>query len=268
MTTNSQPPENAPPGGEMGFLEHLAELRGRILKAILGVIVGCALAWNMAESLLDHLLRPVLKELPPGQALIFTGLEDAFLLTFKISLWAGLLLSSPWWLWQIWAFVAPALTRLEKRAVLPLTAFATLLLSGGAAFAYFLAFPLTFKFFLTFSSEILQPLPAADRYLSLAMGLMLAFALAFQLPLVLMLLSRLGLVEAEGLRRRRRYAILIFFIVGALLTPPDVASQVILALALMGLYELSILLTSRRFFGPIILGRPPETAGGESYEKD
>jgi sec-independent protein translocase protein TatC len=188
----------------------------------------------------------VLKELPAGQTLVFTGLEDAFLLTFKTSLWAGILLSSPWWLWQTWAFVAPALTNLEKKAVPRLTFLATILLVGGAAFAYFLAFPLAFKFFLAFSSEVLRPLPAADRYLSLAMGLILAFALAFQLPLVLMLLNRLGLVEAEGLRRGRRYAVIAFFIVGAILTPPDVASQVALALVLMGLYELSILLTSRR----------------------
>jgi len=245
----------------MSFWEHLAELRGRIIKSLLGVLAGCALAWNMADSLLGYLLRPVLKELPPGQALIFTGLEDAFLLMFKTSLWAGFLLASPWWLWQAWAFTAPALTRTEKRAVLPLTFLATLLLIGGAAFAYFLAFPLTFKFFLAFSSEALQPLPAADRYLSLAMGLILAFALAFQLPLVLMFLNRLGLVEADYLRRQRRYAIIIFFIVGAALTPPDVASQVILALVLMALYELSILLTSRRFFGLMIPERPPGAAG-------
>jgi sec-independent protein translocase protein TatC len=253
----------------MSLWEHLAELRSRIIKALLGVLAGCLLAWNAAGDILDCLLRPVLKELPAGQALVFTGLEDAFLLTFKTSLWAGVLLSSPWWLWQAWAFVAPALTRLEKRAVPRLTLLATLLLAGGAAFAYFLAFPLTFRFFLAFSTEVLKPLPAADRCLSLAMGLILAFALAFQLPLVLMLLNRLGLVEAEGLRRRRRYAIIVFFIVGAVLTPPDVASQIALALVLMGLYELSIILTSRRFFGfktPSQGGpdEPPET----NHEKE
>jgi len=247
MNADSQPPDaRRPSSGEMSWWEHLAELRRRVLKALLGLLAGSILAWNMAESLLDHLLRPVLKELPAGQALIFTGLEDAFLLRFKTSLWAGVLMSSPWWLWQAWAFVAPGLTGREKKAVLPLTALATLLLISGAAFAYFLAFPLTFKFFLAFSSEVLQPLPTADRYLSLAMGLILAFALAFQLPLILMFLGHLGLVDAEGLRRHRRYAIIIFFIVGALLTPPDLASQIALALVLMGLYELSILLTSRR----------------------
>jgi sec-independent protein translocase protein TatC len=236
-------------GGEMSLWEHLAELRSRIIKALLGIAAGCLLSWNFAESIMNFLLRPVLKELPAGQALIFTGLEDAFLLLFKTSLWAGVLLASPWCLWQIWAFVAPALTRLEKKALPRLTALATILLLSGAAFAYFLAFPLTFKFFLAFSSETLRPLPAADRYLSLAMGLILAFSLAFQLPLILMFLNRLGLVSAEGLRRRRSYAIILFFIVGAILTPPDVASQIALALVLMALYELSIILTSTRFFG-------------------
>jgi sec-independent protein translocase protein TatC len=242
----------------MSLWEHLAELRSRVIKALLGVLAGAILAWSMAGSLLGILLRPVLKELPAGQGLIFTGLEDAFLLLFKISLWAGVLLSSPWWIWQVWAFIAPALTKLEKRAVPLLTALGTLLLISGAAFAYFLAFPFTFKFFLSFSSEVLTPLLAADRYLSMAMGLILAFALAFQLPLALMLLSRLGLVDAEWLRRRRGYAIIIFFIVGALLTPPDVASQVVLALALMGLYELSIILASRRFFGGLKSAEPKE----------
>jgi sec-independent protein translocase protein TatC len=265
VTAESQPPESPTAGGEMSLWGHLAELRGRILKALSGIAVGCVLAWNMADRLLDCLLRPVLKELPSGQALVFTGLEDAFLLVFKTSLWAGFLLASPWWLWQIWAFVAPALTRLEKQAVPRLTALATLLLAGGAAFAYFLAFPLTFRFFLAFSSEVLQPLPAADRYLSLAMGLILAFALAFQLPLILMFLNRLGLVDSEGLRRRRNYAVIIFFIVGALLTPPDVASQIALALVLMGLYELSILLTSRKFFSlkKAIPEKSRGDAGGE-----
>ena len=225
--------------------EHLAELRNRIIKALLGLLAGCLLAWNMAGYILDHLLRPVMKELPAGQALVFTGLEDAFLLTFKTSLWAGALLSSPWWLYQLWAFAAPALTRQEKKIVPRLTALATLLLLSGAAFAYFLAFPFTFKFFLAFSSELLQPLPAADRYLSLAMGLILAFALAFQLPLILFFLSRLGLVKAEGLRRRRGYACIFSFILAAVLTPPDVFSQVVLGLALMGLYELSIILIGR-----------------------
>ncbi|MDR2934559.1 MAG: twin-arginine translocase subunit TatC [Candidatus Adiutrix sp.] len=250
----------------MSLWGHLAELRSRLLKALLGIAAGCVLAWNLADRLLDCLLRPVLKELPSGQALVFTGLEDAFLLLFKTSLWAGFLLASPWWLWQAWAFVAPALTKREKQAVPRLTALATLLLAGGAAFAYFLAFPLTFRFFLAFSSEVLQPLPAADRYLSLAMGLILAFALAFQLPLLLMFLNRLGLVEAEGLRRRRRYAIVVFFIAGALLTPPDVVSQVALAAVLTGLYELSILLTSRNFFGlnQTLTGKSPGAAGGGS----
>ena len=232
--------------GEMSFTAHVAELRARLIKSLIGALLACALTWNAAESILGLLLRPVLKMLPPGQGLIYTGLEDAFVLTLKTSLWAGLLLASPWWLYQAWAFVVPALNPVEKKAVPVLTALGALLLAAGVAFAYFLAFPLTFRFFLTFSNEAMRPLPAVDRYCSLAMGLILAFALAFQLPLILMLLSRLGLINSAGLRRHRRYAALLFFILAAVLTPPDVISQVCLAFALIGLYELSILLIGRR----------------------
>ena len=239
-------PEAAPTDGAMSFLAHLAELRTRLIKAFLGAAVAWAVAWNFVDAVLDFLLRPVLAALPPGQGLVYTGLEDAFLLTFKISLWSGALLASPWWFYQVWAFVAPALNPAEKKAVPRLAAMSTFLLAGGAAFAYYLAFPLTFKFFLTFSSEAMLPLPAADRYCSLAMGLILAFALAFQLPLVLMLLGRLGLVSRESLRRFRRYAVLVAFLTGALLTPPDVTSQVALAVVLLLLYELSIFLVGRR----------------------
>jgi sec-independent protein translocase protein TatC len=237
---------NAPAADEMSFPAHLAELRRRMLKALAGTIPACVVTWNFAEQILGFLLQPVLKVLPAGRRLIYTGLEDAFLLTLKTSLWAGALLAAPWWMYQTWAFVAPALHPTEKKAVPALAALGTLLLIAGAAFAYFLAFPLTFKFFLAFTTEAMQPLPAVDRYCSLAMGLILAFALAFQLPLVLMLLGRLGLIDAEGLRRHRRYAILTSFILGAILTPPDAISQIALASALLVLYELSIILINRR----------------------
>ena len=243
MTPERQPGEEAK---EMSFIGHLTELRARLIKSLVGVVAACLAAWNLAEPILNFVLRPVLKVLPEGQSLIFTGLQDAFLITLKVSLWAGVMLSSPWWLYQLWAFVAPALKPGEKKMAVPLAALAFILLLAGAAFAYFLAFPLAFQFFIGFSSEALTPLLAVDRYCSLALSLILAFALAFQLPLALMFLERLGLIEAATLRRHRRYAILLAFILGAVMTPPDVVSQVLLAGALLLLYELSILLMGRK----------------------
>jgi sec-independent protein translocase protein TatC len=228
--------------GEMSFFDHLAELRWRLIKSALALALGALVCWPFAAGILEFLLRPVLDFLPAGQGLIYTGLPDAFVVTLKISLWAGALLTSPLWLYQLWAFVAPGLRAGEKKRVPFLALLAVLLLLAGVAFAYYLAFPLTFKFFLTFSSEALQPFLAVDRYLALAMGLIAAFALAFQLPLILMFLGHLNLITAGFLRRQRRYAILAIFIAAAILTPPDAISQCLLAAALMLLYELSILL--------------------------
>lgn len=227
--------------GKMPFLEHLAELRARLIKAFLGVLAGCPVCWNFSGTIMGLLLRPVLKVLPEGQGLIYTGLQDGFVIALKTSLWAGFFLSSPFWVYQLWAFAAPAMKQQEKKIIPALTALAVALMAVGAAFAYFLAFPLTFNFFLTFSTDHLHPLLAVDRYFSLA----LAFAMAFQLPLVLMVLGRMGLVSPQNLRRHRRYAILAAFVVGAVLTPPDVISQVLLASSLLALYELSILLIGR-----------------------
>ena len=238
----SQPNRPKADPNDMTLIGHLAELRSRLIKSLLALVAGCAATWNFAEEIVGFILRPVIDILPPGQTLIYTGLQDAFIITFKTGLWAGLFLTTPFWMYQIWAFVAPALKPREKQRAPLLAGLATILMLAGAAFAYFLAFPLAFKFFLTFSTELMHPLLAVDRYLSLAMGLILAFALAFQLPLALMFLGHLGLVEAPFLRRHRRYAVLIAFILGALLTPPDVVSQCLLAVSLLLLYELSIIL--------------------------
>lgn len=238
MNDKNEPPAPA----DLSLIEHLAELRRRLIRGLLAVVVGCLAAWNVAGDILTFLLKPVLKLLPSGQGLIYTGLQDGFVITIKTSLWAGLMASSPFWMYQLWAFVAPALYAREKKQAASLAALSATLMLAGAAFAYYLAFPLAFKFFINFSTDNLQPLLAVDRYCSLAMSLILAFALAFQLPLVLMFLGRLGLVDAALLRRHRRYSILGAFIVGAVLTPPDVISQCLLAGALLILYELSIFL--------------------------
>lgn len=239
MTTE---PEAGSRQNDMNLIGHLAELRLRLIKGLVFICVGCLLCWNFAGTIMAVLLRPALKALPSGQGLVYTGLQDGFLITFKTSLWAGFLVSSPLWLYQLWAFIAPAMTRNEKKSANSMAALGALLLLAGASFSYYLVLPLVFDFFLTFSSDHLQPLLAIDRYYSLTLSMVLAFALSFQLPLFLMFLGHLGLIGPDTLRRNRRYAILAAFIIGAFLTPPDVVSQVILAAALLALYELSIIL--------------------------
>jgi sec-independent protein translocase protein TatC len=236
------PQEKNPPLGAMSFLEHFRELRCRLLRSVLAVLAGTLLAWPQAGAILELLMNPVLKFLPPGQGLKFFSLPDAFALNLKISLGAGLIGTAPFTLYQIWAFCAPGLKPGEKKKVPALAALASGLLLLGVAFAYFLVWPITFSFFLGFSSPALEPVLAGDQYLSLALGLVAVFALAFQLPLVLMFLGRLGLISSKHLKKYRRYAILGFFIIGAILTPPEALSQCILALTLIGLYELSIFL--------------------------
>ncbi|MDR1545563.1 MAG: twin-arginine translocase subunit TatC [Deltaproteobacteria bacterium] len=242
------PPDEKPSGRNqpMNFFAHLAELRRRLIYCLTCVAALTAVAWNFSAEILDVILSPVVKHLPPDQGLIYTGLPDAFAVTLKVSLWAGLMASAPFCLLQLWAFVAPGLLPSEKAKVPALTALATVLFASGALFAYLVAFPLTFKFFLAFSSDALQPLLTVDRYMSLVMGLAAAFALSFQLPLALMFLARIGLITPHFLKKNRPYAIVAIFVVAAILTPPDVISQVLMAVSLMFLYELSIFLVSRR----------------------
>ncbi|UQZ88368.1 twin-arginine translocase subunit TatC [Deltaproteobacteria bacterium Smac51] len=237
--------DSAAENGSPTLLDHLAELRSRLIRGLLSIIPGFIIAYNLAGPIMELLIRPLKKIMPAGQGLIATGLPDTFIIHLKISLWSGLLISSPYWLHQIWAFVAPGLYRGERRRVARWSLSAALLMLAGAAFAYFTVFPLAFRFFIGFSGEDVAMLPTITQYLSLVMTIMLAFGLAFQLPLVLLFLNRVGLVDAARLRRFRRYAILLIVILAAVMTPPDVVSQILMSLPMIGLYELSIVLMER-----------------------
>jgi sec-independent protein translocase protein TatC len=230
------------------FFSHLAELRRRLILCLLCATVLTVVAWNFHSFLLTVVLAPVTR-LTPTSTMIFTGLPDAFAVAFKVSLWAGLMASAPFCLLQLWAFVAPGLLPSERSKAPLLTLLAVVLFVSGALFAYFVAFPLTFRFFLAFSSEELTPLLAVDRYLSLALSLVAAFALSFQMPLVLTFLAHVGIVSPKFLRKNRSYAVVCIFIAAAVLTPPDVISQIVLACPLLLLYALSGLMvgaTTRR----------------------
>jgi sec-independent protein translocase protein TatC len=231
---------------ELGFLEHLGELRSRIIRGLCAVIPAVLISYELSDAILSFLSAPLKAALPPGRGLIATALPDTFLVHVKIALWGGVFLSSPFWLYQLWAFVAPGLYRSERRSALKLTAAAVSLMAGGAAFAYLVVIPAGFSFFVGFGGEEVTVLPAIDGYLSLVMTLLLAFGAAFQLPLLLMFLAAVGLVDSSRLSRFRRFAVVIIVALSAFLTPPDVVSQILMSIPLILLYELSLFLIRGR----------------------
>jgi sec-independent protein translocase protein TatC len=182
-----------------------------------------------------------------GDKIIFTGLPEAFFTYLKVAFLSGIILAAPVIFYQFWIFVAPGLYKKEKRLLIPIVTLSTLFFVGGALFGYFVVFPYGFKFFLGFSSDTIKALPSMREYLSFSAKLLLAFGLVFELPLIITFLARLGLVSVEFLKKNRKYALLLFFVGAAILTPPDVVTQIMMALPLMVLYEISIF--GARIFG-------------------
>jgi sec-independent protein translocase protein TatC len=209
--------------------------------------VGFLGSYFFAERIFDILIKPLQAELPPDSTFIFTGLPEAFFVYLKLSLFGGILLASPVLLWEIWCFVAPGLYDQEKKYVYPFVIFSTVLFATGVSFGYFVVFPIAFKFFMGYSSEIIKPLPSIKEYLNFSCKLLFAFGVVFELPLFVLFLAKLGLVNEKMLRSKRKFAILGIFVVAAILTPPDVVSQILMALPLLVLYEISILVA--KYFG-------------------
>jgi sec-independent protein translocase protein TatC len=226
---------------------HLQELRKRLILSFIAVGIGFILCYALAQPIFDILAAPLLKVMPAGGSLIFTSVAEAFFTYMKVAFIAGLILTSPFILYQIWAFVAPGLYQKEKRYVVPFVSLGSLFFAMGILFGYFVAIPFGFKFLLGYASDFIKPMPSMKEYLSFSIKFLLAFGLVFEFPVVLLLLARIGVIDAKMLARQRKYAILLIFVFAAVMTPPDLISQVLMALPLMGLYELSILLS--KFFG-------------------
>ena len=222
------------------FIEHLDELRKRLIISLIAVVVGFAICYIFSKEIFQLLMIPLQKALPPDASMIFTSLPEAFFTYLKVAVLAGLFLASPVVLYQIWLFVAPALYSHEKRYVIPFVMLSTLLFIGGAAFGYFIVFPFGFKFFISFATDLIKPMPKLKEYLSFCSLLLLTFGMVFELPLFILFLSKLGVVDAKTLSRNRRYVILAIFAVAAILTPPDVVTQLMMACPLLVLYEASI----------------------------
>jgi len=229
------------------FTSHLDELRSRLIKCFIAVGVGFVASYGFKEVLFNILARPLMKVMDQGDHLIFTGLPEAFFTYLKVALLSGIMLGSPVILYQFWMFVAPGLYKKERRMMVPIVILSSFFFISGALFGYFIVFPWGFKFFLGFATESIRPLPSMKEYLAFSAKLLLAFGLVFELPMVLTFLARLGIVSVDFLKRNRKYALLLFFAGAAILTPPDVVTQVMMAVPLMLMYEISII--GARFFG-------------------
>ncbi len=235
---------------KMPLIDHLIELRGRLLKSVIAIVLlffGCYYFSAEIYAFLARPLADLLAETGNNRRLIFTGLHEAFFTYIKVSFFAALFISFPFILMQVWLFVAPALYKNEKRAFAPFLIATPILFFLGGALVYYFIFPLAWQFFLSFESVggtgtlPIQLEAKVDQYLSLVMRLIFAFGLMFELPVLLTLLGKAGIVTSQGLADKRRYAIVIAFVAAAILTPPDVISQIGLALPTIGLYELSII---------------------------
>ena len=202
--------------------------------------IGFVLCYFFSERLFQILVMPLKANMPAGDRLIFTNLPEMFFTYLKTAFLAGAMLVAPMLFYQLWMFIAPGLYQNEKRFAIPFVVFSTLLFVGGSLFGYFVVFPFGFRFFLGFANDYIQALPSVKQYFSFAIKLLLAFGVVFELPVVIFFLARMGLVTPELLRRKRKYAILLTFVMASILTPPDVITQLMMAAPLLILYEISI----------------------------
>jgi sec-independent protein translocase protein TatC len=227
--------------GKMPFTEHLAELRKRLIICFVGIGVGFAIAYSFKESLFVLLMQPLKGAMSPGQKLIYTGLPEAFFVYIEVSFFGGILFAAPLILFQMWLFIAPGLYKNEQRFLLPLLVLSCFFFAGGVLFGYSVVFPYAFKYLLGFESDLVQALPSMREYLALATTLLIAFGFIFQLPLIMTMLARFGIVTPRFLSKNRKYAFLLSFVVAAIVTPtPDVVNQLLMAGPLVVLYEVSI----------------------------
>jgi sec-independent protein translocase protein TatC len=229
-------------GTEQPFVAHLVELRDRLIKAIIAIAVVAAVLFLYPgpAALYDILAAPLIATLPKGATLIATSVISPFLVPLKILLMASFLVALPVVLYQAWAFVAPGLYSHEKKLVLPLVVSSTLLFFTGVAFCYFFVFGQVFRFIQSFAPKSITAAPDIEAYLSFVLTMFLAFGLAFEVPIVVVVLARLGFVTIEKLKAFRGYFIVLAFIIAAVITPPDVVSQLALAVPMCLLYEVGI----------------------------
>ena len=218
-------------------------MRKRFIRCAIAIGIGFAGAYYFSERLFQILVSPLKAVMPEGDHLIFTNLPEMFFAYLKVAFITGVLAAAPFIFYELWMFVAPGLYRRERRYVIPFVVASTILFVGGALFGYFVVFPFGFKFFIGFSNDYVKALPSVKQYFSFATKLLFAFGVVFELPVVIFFLTKMGAVTPELLRKKRKYAVLMTFVAGAILTPPDVITQCMMAGPLLILYEISIMVS-------------------------
>lgn len=232
------------PQANYTLFDHLIELRGRLLKAIVSVlVVFCCLAY-FAQDIYQYLAEPLLQTMPEGTNMIATDVASPFFAPFKLTIVLSIFIAIPFILYQVWAFVAPGLYRNEKRMIAPLMFGSTLLFYSGVAFAYFVVFPLAFAFFTSVAPEGVTIATDISSYLDFVLKLFFAFGAAFEIPIAIVLMVWTGMSTIESLKAKRPYIVVGAFVVGMLLTPPDIISQTLLAIPMLLLFEVGLLVAS------------------------
>lgn len=238
---------------EESFISHLVELRDRLIRALVAVIVIFLGLVNWARDIYSLLAAPMLAALPEGGHMIATDVAGAFFVPMKVTMMVAFLIALPYVLYQAWAFVAPGLYAHEKKLALPLLAMSVILFFVGMGFAYFIVFPTVFGFINAFAPEGVAVMTDIDKYLSFVLSTFMAFGVTFEVPVIVIVLVRAGIVSVEKLKEIRPYMIVVAFVVGAIFTPPDVVSQFMLAVPMWLLYELGILMAR-------VIGAPAKPA--------
>lgn len=241
MTSDAPPTDQ-----EQSFLSHLIELRQRLVRAALAVLIVFLAMTPFMRQIFDVLSKPLTAALPEGTKLLATGVITPFMVPLKVTLFTAFVIALPYVLYQAWAFVAPGLYRHEKRLALPIISSSVVMFLAGMAYCYFIVFGFVFKFIAGFAPASVSVAPDIEAYFSFVLGMFLAFGLTFEVPIVVIMLNRFGIATVEKLKAARPYVIVGAFIVAAIFTPPDVLSQLLLAIPLCLLYELGLQLA--RFF--------------------
>lgn len=250
-------PTPPPDGQQETFISHLIELRSRLLRSIVAVVIVLFCLFPWAKDIYAALAAPLLRVLPKGATMIATDVTGTFFVPLKVTLMAAFLLALPYVLWQTWAFVAPGLYHHEKRLAIPVIVSSFVFFLIGMAFAYFVVFPIAFGFFAAYAPAGVTMMTDIDKYLSFVLTMFIAFGLTFETPVIVIVLVHFGVVSLEKLRSIRPYMFVGAFVIGAVFTPPDVVSQLLLAIPLWLLFELGLLLA--RF-----VERPAPAAASEA----